>query len=135
VLAFASQDRITRDDLAWNKFVALILDNAKQLVVLDDPALDLETTDGRMMAGIRAGFAAKYLEAVAEKRRRQIRYHYDHDLWIGGIWPLAYRPERFIFDPSNGGRGGPRYRLVVDPPRADLVLEAVERLLRRVPGG
>lgn len=123
ILMVTEQDRITRDDLHWHEFVGFMLQHGKTAIVLDDPSLDLTTTEGRMIAGIKAGMAAKYRESVRDKRLGQTAHYREENLWAGGTWPYGYRAERFDHD------GKSRWRLVLDPITSNLRREAFTRIL------
>ena len=123
VLMVTDQDRITRDDMHWWRFVDWILKNGKDIRVLADPAFDIRSEDGRMLAGVKAAQAAKYRKAVQAQQLDRTRYFRENGLWNGGIWPFGYRAETFSH------LGEPRKRLVVDPCTSQLVREAFERIV------
>lgn len=123
VLMVTEQDRITRDDMHWWQFVDWILRNGKDIRVLDDPAFDIHSEDGRILAGVKAAQAAKYRKAVQAKQLDRTRFFRENGLWNGGIWPFGYRAEAFTH------LGEPRKRLVVDPRTSQLVREAFERIV------
>ncbi|CAL9508202.1 recombinase family protein [Streptomyces sp. enrichment culture] len=125
VLMVTEQDRITRDDMHWWQFVDWILKNGKDIEVLDDPAFDIRSEDGRLLAGVRAAQAAKYRKAVQSKQLDRTRFFRDNGLWNGGVWPFGYRAEVFTH------LGEPRKRLVADPRTSELVREAFERIVHR----
>lgn len=118
-----NQARITRDDMHWWAFVGWCLKNNKTIIILDDPSFEIETEDGRMIAGIKASQAAKYRKAVQKDRLNQLQYYREHDLWPGGKWPFGYRAVRDLKH-----KGEFRYRLVIDPVTAPLVREAYQRI-------
>ncbi|GAA2518423.1 recombinase family protein [Streptomyces longisporus] len=124
VLMVTEQDRITRDDLHWWRFVDWILKNGKQVEVLDDPTFDINSEDGRILAGAKAAQAAKYRKAVQAKQLDRTRFFRENRLWNGGIWPFGYRAEVFSH------RGECRKRLAVDPCTSRLVREAYERIVQ-----
>ncbi|WP_248960617.1 recombinase family protein [Sphaerisporangium perillae] len=120
-----SQDRITRDDLHWAAFVGWVLENNKTVVILDDPAFDLSTPNGRMIANIKATQAANYRKSVQEKKLNQLEWYREEQLWAGGTWPFGYRAVRVEH------KGGMRWRLDVDPVTGPLVREAYDRLVNK----
>jgi site-specific DNA recombinase len=124
-LAAVSQDRISRDDLHWWAFVAWALDNGKQLVILDDPGLDLTTEEGRMLAGIKAGMAAKYRSDISKKRRKQTSWHREQGFWKGGALPLGYRP---VVVQHMDKR---RFKLEHDLYGVELIREAFRRIVEQ----
>lgn len=77
------QDRITRDDLHWWRFVDWILKNGKQVEVLDDPTFDIHSEDGRILAGAKAAQAAKYRKAVQAKQLDRTRFFRENRLVPG----------------------------------------------------
>ncbi|MET9277509.1 recombinase family protein [Streptomyces anthocyanicus] len=123
VLMVTEQDRITRDDMHWWHFVDWILKNGKDVEVLDDPTFDIQSEDGRMLAGIKAAQAAKYRKAVQAKQLDRTQFFRENRLWNGGVWPFGYRAEVFSH------LGERRKRLTVDPCTSRLVREAYDRLV------
>lgn len=126
-LMFTTQDRITRDDLHWWGFVAFLQSNKKNVIVLDDPGLDLTTPNGRVIAGFKAAQAANYRNDVITKKHKQLEHYRAHDFWPGGQWPFGYRAERLIDEKE----GKPRFRLIQDPVTAPLVREAYDRMVNK----
>jgi DNA invertase Pin-like site-specific DNA recombinase len=122
-LMVTTQDRISRDDMHWWSFVKWVLDNSKTILILDDPAFDITTEDGRMIAGIKATQAAKYRKSVQEKKLKQTAHFREEELWSGGSIPFGYRPVRV----EHNGRM--RWRLAVDETTSALVREAYDRLV------
>ncbi|MFC7646125.1 recombinase family protein [Streptosporangium lutulentum] len=120
-----AQDRITRDDLHWAAFVGFVMENDKTVIVLDDPAFDLSTPNGRMIAHIKATQAANYRNDVVKKRLDQLEYFRDEQLWSGGSWPFGYRAIRIEHKET------PRWRLDIDPITGPLIREAYERLVNK----
>lgn len=83
---------------------------------------DLSTADGRMVARIKASVDAAEAERIAERVARASKQRAESGEYHGGPQPpFGYRLER---DPVTG-----KNRLVVDPARAALVREAVDRML------
>ncbi|MFJ3706866.1 recombinase family protein [Streptomyces sp. NPDC090053] len=121
-LMVTSLDRITRDQHHWDRFAERCHKGGKEIVCLDDPALDIHTPTGRMIAYIKATQAQEYREAIVKKRKNQTQYYRDENLWGGGTWPFGYRP--VLAD----HKGKQRYKLIMDFVTAPLVREAYERI-------
>lgn len=119
------QDRITRDDLHWAAFVGWVLDNNKTVVIIDDPAFDLSTPNGRLIATVKATQAANYRNAVKKKRLDQLEWYREEQLWGGGTWPFGYRAIRVQH------RSAMRWRLEIDPVTGPLVREAYDRIVNK----
>ncbi|MEU6376866.1 recombinase family protein [Streptomyces sp. NPDC046909] len=122
-LMVTSLDRITRDQHHWDRFAERCHKGGKEIVCLDDPALDIHTPTGRMIAYIKATQAQEYREAIVRKRRNQTQYYRDESLWGGGTWPFGYRP--VVMD-HNGKQ---RYKLVIDSVTGPLIREAYELIV------
>lgn len=127
VLLFTEQDRVTRDDLHWWGLVIWLKEKGKNVLLLDEPNFELDTSEGRMMAGFKAYSNTKYRESVAEKRRKQLDHHKRYNLWSGGQWPFGYRAERFQHE--EDGKVVWRWRLVIDPYTGGLVRGAYDRMV------
>ncbi|MFD7536437.1 recombinase family protein [Streptomyces sp. NPDC059819] len=121
-LMVTSLDRITRDQHHWDRFAERCHKGGKEIVCLDDPALDIHTPTGRMIAYIKATQAQEYREAIVKKRRNQTQYYRDENLWGGGTWPFGYRPI------LSDHKGKQRYKLIIDPVTGPLIREAYERI-------
>lgn len=121
-LMVTSLDRITRDQHHWDRFAERCHKGDKEIICLDDPALDIHTPTGRMIAYIKATQAQEYREAIVKKRRKQTQYYRDESLWGGGTWPFGYRPEVVEH------KGKQRYKLIIDPVTGPLIREAYERI-------
>ncbi|MFD5187317.1 recombinase family protein [Streptomyces sp. NPDC058357] len=121
-LMVTSLDRITRDQHHWDRFAERCHKGGKEIVCLDDPALDIHSPTGRMIAYIKATQAQEYREAIVKKRRNQTQYYRDESLWGGGTWPFGYRP---ILAEHKGKQ---RYQLIIDPVTGPLIREAYERI-------
>ncbi|MFD7917394.1 recombinase family protein [Streptomyces sp. NPDC059752] len=117
-----SLDRITRNQTHWEMFADKCYQGGKDVICLDDPALDITPGNGRMVAYIKATQAQEYREAIVQKRRNQTQYYRDECLWGGGTWPFGYRPE------LTEHQGRQRYKLVIDPVTGPLIREAYERI-------
>ncbi|MDO0938665.1 recombinase family protein [Streptomyces sp. DG2A-72] len=122
VIMVTDLDRLTRDQHAWELFAERCHQGGKEIICLNDPALDIHTPTGRMIAYVRATVAMEYRQALVKKRTNQRAYYRQEDLWPGGSWPFGYRAEAFIRD------GKTRYRLAPDPITAPLVREAYRRI-------
>ncbi len=68
-LMVTSLDRITRNQHHWDRFAERCHQGGKEIICLDDPALDIHTPTGRMIAYIKATQAQEYREAIVKKRR------------------------------------------------------------------
>ncbi|MFJ7492194.1 recombinase family protein [Streptomyces sp. NPDC097727] len=121
-LMVTSLDRITRDQHHWDRFAERCDKGGKEIICLDDPALDIHTPTGRMIAYIKATQAQEYREAIVKKRRGQTQHYREESLWGGGTWPFGYRP---VLIDHNGKK---RYKLIIDPVTGPLVREAYERI-------
>ncbi|WP_217144015.1 recombinase family protein [Streptomyces sp. AC627_RSS907] len=121
-LMVTSLDRITRNQHHWDRFAERCHQGGKEIICLDDPALDIHTPTGRMIAYIKATQAQEYREAIVKKRRKQTQYYRDEALWGGGTWPFGYRPV------VQEHKGKQRYKLVTDPVTGPLIREAYERI-------
>lgn len=66
-LIVTTQDRLSRDDLHFNAFMRHMLDWNKQLIILDDPTIDLHDPDCRMILTIKATQAAKELKKIRQR--------------------------------------------------------------------
>lgn len=117
-----SLDRITRNQTHWEMFADKCYQGGKDVICLDDPALDITPGNGRMIAYIKATQAQEYREAIVQKRRNQTQYYRDESLWGGGTWPFGYRPVLTEY------QGRQRYKLVIDPVTGSLIREAYERI-------
>jgi DNA invertase Pin-like site-specific DNA recombinase len=117
-----SLDRITRNQTHWEMFADKCYQHGKDVICLDDPALDITPGNGRMIAYIKATQAQEYREAIVQKRRNQTQYYRDESLWGGGTWPFGYRP---VLSEHQGRK---RYKLVIDLVTGPLVREAYERI-------
>ncbi|MFD9303104.1 recombinase family protein [Streptomyces sp. NPDC060048] len=117
-----SLDRITRNQTHWEMFADKCYQDGKDVVCLDDPALDITPGNGRMIAYIKATQAQEYREAIVQKRRNQTQYYRDECLWGGGTWPFGYRPVLTEYE------GRQRYKLLVDRVTGPLIREAYERI-------
>ncbi|MEU3395027.1 recombinase family protein [Streptomyces albidoflavus] len=117
-------DRITRDKWHWEQFAEKCHQGGKEIICLDDPSLDIHTTDGRTIAYLKAAQAQKFREAISAKRLNQTSHYRQVDLWGGGAWPFGYRPV-----PVEQEDGKLRYKLFHDPTTAPLVREAYKRIV------
>ncbi|WP_158071221.1 recombinase family protein [Streptomyces sp. CB00455] len=117
-----SLDRITRNQTHWEMFADKCYQDGKDVICLDDPALDITPGNGRMIAYIKATQAQEYREAIVQKRRNQTQYYRDESLWGGGTWPFGYRP---VLTEHQGRR---RYKLLIDRVTGPLIREAYERI-------
>ncbi|MHA6763340.1 recombinase family protein [Streptacidiphilus sp. PAMC 29251] len=90
VLLVTTQDRLSRDDLHFAAFVGDMLRWGKQIIILDDPSLDLSTVDGRMIANIKAGMAAKELEKIKQRITDSRDFLRRKGRWGGGVPPFGY---------------------------------------------
>ncbi|MFJ2263139.1 recombinase family protein [Streptomyces sp. NPDC087844] len=117
-------DRITRDQWHWEQFAQKCHEAGKEIICLDDPALDIHTSDGRLIAYVKASQAQKFRETISSKRKNQTASFRNSDLWGGGAWPFGYRPAPVMQDD-----GKLRYKLFLDPVTSPLVREAYERLV------
>jgi DNA invertase Pin-like site-specific DNA recombinase len=124
-LMVTEQDRISRDDMHWWSFIQRVLDNNKDIIVLNDPGFDISTPNGRMIAGIKAAQAANYRNAVKEKKLNQTRHYRKENLWGGGTWPFGYRAVAFTHDNAT------RWHLEADPITAPLVRETFDRITNK----
>ena len=122
-LMVTTQDRISRDDLHWWKFVGWTLEHGKKLIILDDPGFDISTSRGRMLAGVKAGFASDYRETVQKKKLNQTAHYRKMRWWPGGTWPFGYRTTPIVVD------GKQRWKLIRDEYTSKLVREAYKRLV------
>lgn len=118
-----SLDRITRNQAHWEAFAERCHQGGKEIVCLDDPALDIHTGVGRVVAYIKASQAQAYREAISEKRINQNVSFRAARLWAGGTWPFGYRPERISHE------GKERFKLFLDPVTSELVREAYGRII------
>ncbi|MCX4962862.1 recombinase family protein [Streptomyces virginiae] len=117
-----SLDRITRNQTHWEMFADKCYQGGKDVICLDDPALDITPGNGRMIAYIKATQAQEYREAIVQKRRNQTQYYRDECLWGGGTWPFGYRPVLTEY------QGRQRYKLLIDRVTGPLIREAYERI-------
>lgn len=117
-----SLDRITRNQTHWEMFADKCYQSGKDVICLDDPALDITPGNGRMIAYIKATQAQEYREAIVQKRRNQTQYYRDESLWGGGTWPFGYRPVLTEY------QGRQRFKLVIDAVTGSMVREAYERI-------
>ncbi|WP_328963268.1 recombinase family protein [Streptomyces virginiae] len=117
-----SLDRITRNQTHWEMFADKCYQDGKDVICLDDPALDITPGNGRMIAYIKATQAQEYREAIVQKRRNQTQYYRDECLWGGGTWPFGYRPVLTEY------QGRQRYKLLIDRVTGPLIREAYERI-------
>ncbi|MFI6057191.1 recombinase family protein [Streptomyces sp. NPDC051286] len=124
-LMVTTQDRISRDDMHWWSFIQWVLTNEKSILILDDPAFDITTPNGRMVAGVKATQAANYRNAVKEKKLKQTKHYRDENLWPGGTWPFGYRAVAFMHN------GASRWRLEIDPVTGPLAQEAYDRVVNK----
>nr|WTB33740.1 recombinase family protein [Streptomyces sp. NBC_00830] len=124
-LMVTTQDRISRDDMHWWSFIQWVLKTEKGILILDDPAFDIATPNGRMIAGIKAAQAANYRNNVKEKKLDQTRHYRDENLWGGGTWPFGYRAVAFTHN------GVTRWRLEIDPVTGPLAQEAYDRVVNK----
>ncbi|MFF3847109.1 recombinase family protein [Streptomyces sp. NPDC002328] len=119
-------DRITREQWHWEQFAEKCHQGGKEIICLDDPALDIHTTTGRLIAYVKASQAAEYRQAVSRKRKGQAESFRQAELWGGGIWPFGYRP---VPVPMEDGKI--RYKLFLDPVTSKLVREAYDRIVNQ----
>nr|WP_275432034.1 MULTISPECIES: recombinase family protein [unclassified Streptomyces] len=117
-----SLDRITRNQTHWEMFADRCYQDGKDVICLDDPALDITPGNGRMIAYIKATQAQEYREAIVQQRRNQTQYYRDECLWGGGTWPFGYRP---VLAEHQGRQ---RYKLLIDPVTGPMIREAYERI-------
>ncbi|WP_328621407.1 recombinase family protein [Streptomyces sp. NBC_00354] len=117
-----SLDRITRNQTHWEMFADKCYQDGKDVICLDDPALDITPGNGRMIAYIKATQAQEYREAIVQKRRNQTQYYREECLWGGGTWPFGYRPVLTDY------QGRQRYKLLIDRVTGPLIREAYERI-------
>ncbi|MFZ3548590.1 recombinase family protein [Streptomyces sp. 4.24] len=117
-----SLDRITRNQTHWEMFADTCYQDGKDVICLDDPALDITPGHGRMIAYIKATQAQEYREAIVQQRRNQTQHYRDECLWGGGTWPFGYRP---VLTDHQGRR---RYRLLIDRLTGPMIREAYERI-------
>lgn len=121
-IMMTSVDRLTRDQYHWESFAERCHQAGKEILVLDDPALDIHTPTGRMIAYVRATVAMEYRQKIVEKRTNQLEYYRQESLWPGGQWPFGFRAVEYIH------QGRKRWRLEPDPVTSALVREAYERI-------
>lgn len=117
-----SMDRITREQYHWEQFAERCHRGGKEIIVLDDPSLDIHTPTGRLVAYVRASQAMEYRQANVAKRTDQLQYHRRESLWPGGMAPFGYRAVEHVHD------GKKRWRLQPDPVTSELAREAYKRI-------
>ncbi|SFM89671.1 Site-specific DNA recombinase [Streptomyces sp. cf124] len=120
VLAVATQDRLSRDDLHFMAFVKNVLDWGKTLVVLDDPSFDISTETGRLIAYAKATQAAAELRKIRQRVSDARDYLRRNGLFAGGLTPFGY-----VYGDSEDGK---HYVLVPEAKYAKLLKEISERV-------
>ncbi|MDX3583525.1 recombinase family protein [Streptomyces europaeiscabiei] len=120
VLAVATQDRLSRDDLHFMAFVKNVLDWGKTLVVLDDPSFDISTETGRLIAYAKATQAAGELRKIRQRVADARDYLRRNGLFAGGLTPFGY-----VYGDSEDGK---HYVLVPEAEYAKLLQEISERV-------
>lgn len=120
VLAVATQDRLSRDDLHFMAFVKNVLDWGKTLVVLDDPSFDISTETGRLIAYAKATQAAGELRKIRQRVADARDYLRRNGLFAGGLTPFGY-----VYGDSEDGK---HYVLVPEARYAKLLQEISERV-------
>ncbi|GAA0286741.1 recombinase family protein [Streptomyces polychromogenes] len=85
-----TQDRLSRDDLHFNAFMRHMLDWNKQLIILDDPTIDLRDPDCRMILTIKATQAAKELHKIRERVRDTSEWLRSKGFQTKGNPPVGY---------------------------------------------
>jgi len=119
-------DRITREQYHWEMFAEKCHQGGKEIICLDDPALDIHSTTGRLIAYVKASQAAEYRQAVSKKRKGQTESFRQSELWGGGAWPFGYHPMPVQTDDEKI-----RYKLFLDPVTSKLVREAYDRIVNQ----
>ncbi|WP_030687900.1 recombinase family protein [Streptomyces sp. NRRL B-1347] len=118
-------DRITRNQFHWELFAERCHQGGKEIICLDDPGLDIHTSQGRLIAYVKASQAQQYRDVIVQKRRDQTQSFRDQDLWPGGLWPFGYRAMTVMVD------GKRRKRLFLDPVTSKLIREAYDRIVNQ----
>jgi DNA invertase Pin-like site-specific DNA recombinase len=118
-----TQDRLSRNDLHFLAFVFRILEWGKTLVVLDDPGLDLTTSEGRLVAHDKAYAPAKELERIKARCQDSHAYRRHTVAWPGGVPPYGY------VTADERAEGGKVHRVLVLDEYAAAVLHEVRRWL------
>ena len=119
VLVFAKLDRVARNVADWEKLREEAEAHGVALVSVAEN-LDLSTPSGRFVATILQAFAAMEAAMISTRTREAVAYLAREGRHRGGLaafgWRAALRTD------------GPGYRLELDPDRAPIVREAVDRI-------
>ncbi|WP_328298740.1 recombinase family protein [Streptomyces sp. NBC_00435] len=139
-LVVSTQDRLSRDDLHFMAFIKDVLDWGKTLIVLDDPAFDITTEIGRLIAYAKATQAAGELRKIKERVTKSRAYLRRHARWAGGTPPYGYKKVKNVPRAENSqcetcgiwleaNPNGKGYHLEPDSVSALVAQEAVSRML------
>ena len=111
-----SNSRLTRRPLELEDLIELHQRTGIRICTIVSGDDDLTTSDGRMVARIKANVDAAEAERISERVARAARQRKEQGLRHGGFPPFGYRN-------ADGGK------LEIDPARADVVREAARRIL------
>jgi site-specific DNA recombinase len=98
-----TQDRLSRNDMHFMSLVFKTIEWGKVLIVLDDPALDLTTPEGRAIAHVKAIGPHRELLRIKDRCKDSHERRRHTPRWHGGIPPYGYTTERVIWE---GGKEG-----------------------------
>ncbi len=114
-------DRTGRLERDMHDLFDEIVNRGFRLIVLDDPSLNLESTDGRFLAGLKVLLAAQERRKVSDRVRTALKDKRARGLHVG-VAPYGYRHATVI------GEGGQKRKMLVpDPEEAPRLVAILEK--------
>lgn len=83
-------DRTGRLERDMHDLFDEVVSRGLRLIVLDDPTLNLESTDGRFLAGLKVLLAAQERRRITDRLRTSAAYRMSSGIFVGGP-PYGYR--------------------------------------------
>ncbi|MFE0976897.1 recombinase family protein [Streptomyces rochei] len=95
----STQDRLSRDDIHFLRFVFWAIENNKSVLVLDDPGFNeqMHSRTGRLLLHAKGLGPAMELDRIKARTKDSHERRRFTARWTGGIPPFGYRPvSRFV---------------------------------------
>jgi DNA invertase Pin-like site-specific DNA recombinase len=95
----STQDRLSRDDIHFLRFVFWAIENNKSVMVLDDPGFNeqMHSRTGRLLLHAKGLGPAMELDRIKARTKDSHERRRFTTRWPGGIPPFGYRPvSRFV---------------------------------------
>lgn len=114
-------DRAGRLERDMHELFDEVVTRGLRLIVLDDPSLNLESTDGRFLAGLKVLLAAQERRRVSDRLKRASAYRMSLGLYAGGS-VYGYR-----WSTVTNEQGHAQKLLTPEPVEAERIVAILER--------